>query len=138
MKICLIDLEHPIEGFANRDQTGGFGSKMLSQGVIGKLLANLKKDRIRIPLITFAYMSAIAKQYRHECKISSEAKDEADLIIIATSMIHWEYEVEAEVTHEFIRKKSNGHAYSPIFASGANACILHYINNNQIFSEIFF
>lgn len=44
----------------------------------------------------------------------------------------WEYEVEAEVTHEFIRKKSNGHAYSPIFASGANACILHYINNNQI------
>lgn len=106
MKICLIDLKHPIEGFANRDQTGGFGSKMLSQGLIGKLLANLKKDRIRIPLITFAYMSAIAKQYRHECKISSEAKDEADLIIIATSMIHWKYEIEAAIQVRKINPKS--------------------------------
>tara|TARA_Y100000589_G_scaffold303420_1_gene315756 strand:- start:360 stop:1655 length:1296 start_codon:yes stop_codon:yes gene_type:complete len=44
----------------------------------------------------------------------------------------WEYEVEAEVTHEFIRNRSNGHAYNPIFASGENACILHYINNNKI------
>ncbi len=43
----------------------------------------------------------------------------------------WEYEIEAEVTHEFIRNKSNGHAYSPIFASGKNACILHYTNNNK-------
>jgi Xaa-Pro aminopeptidase len=43
----------------------------------------------------------------------------------------WEYEIEAEVTHEFIVNKSNGHAYNPIFASGQNACILHYINNNQ-------
>ena len=44
----------------------------------------------------------------------------------------WEYEVEAEVTHEFIRNKSNGHAYNPIFASGKSACILHYIHNNQL------
>jgi Xaa-Pro aminopeptidase len=44
----------------------------------------------------------------------------------------WEYEVEAEVTHEFIRNKSNGHAYNPIFASGDSACILHYIHNNQL------
>ena len=43
----------------------------------------------------------------------------------------WEYEIEAEVTHEFINNRSNGHAYSPIFASGKNACILHYTNNNQ-------
>lgn len=42
-----------------------------------------------------------------------------------------EYEVEAEITHEFIRKRANGHAYEPIVASGANSCVLHYINNNQ-------
>jgi Xaa-Pro aminopeptidase len=47
----------------------------------------------------------------------------------------WEYEVEAEVTHEFIRNKSNGHSYSPIFASGSNACILHYIKNNQLCND---
>ena len=43
----------------------------------------------------------------------------------------WEYELEAEATHEFIRNRANGHAYTPIFASGENACILHYTNNNQ-------
>jgi len=42
----------------------------------------------------------------------------------------WEYEIEAEITHEFIRNRANGHAYTPIVASGANACCLHYINNN--------
>ena len=40
-----------------------------------------------------------------------------------------EYEVEAEFSHEFIRKGGNGHAYPPIIASGANGCILHYNTN---------
>lgn len=40
-----------------------------------------------------------------------------------------EYEVEAEFTHEFMRKGSSGHAYPPIIASGVNACILHYNTN---------
>ena len=43
----------------------------------------------------------------------------------------WEYEIEAEITHEFIRNRANGHAYTPIVASGANACCLHYIDNNS-------
>jgi Xaa-Pro aminopeptidase len=42
-----------------------------------------------------------------------------------------EYEIEAEITHEFIRNRATGHAYSPIIASGANANILHYVDNNQ-------
>ncbi len=42
-----------------------------------------------------------------------------------------EYEIEAEITHEFIRNRSAGHAYTPIIASGKNACVLHYIDNNQ-------
>lgn len=42
----------------------------------------------------------------------------------------WEYEIEAEMMHEFIRRRSRGVAYSPIIASGANACILHYIDNS--------
>lgn len=41
-----------------------------------------------------------------------------------------EYEIEAEFLHEFIRNRSAGFAYSPIIASGANACVLHYIANN--------
>jgi len=42
----------------------------------------------------------------------------------------WEYEIEAELIHEFIRNRSRGFAYTPIIASGANACVLHYIENN--------
>ena len=43
----------------------------------------------------------------------------------------WEYEIEAELCHEFIRLRSNGFAYSPIIASGASACVLHYTENNR-------
>jgi Xaa-Pro aminopeptidase len=43
----------------------------------------------------------------------------------------WEYEVEAEIIHEFIRNRGTGHAYTPIIGSGKNACVLHYIDNNQ-------
>jgi len=42
-----------------------------------------------------------------------------------------EYEVEAELAHEFIRNRSKGFAYTPIIASGNNANVLHYIENNQ-------
>ena len=44
----------------------------------------------------------------------------------------FEYEIEAEIIHEFIINRSNGHAYEPIIASGANACCLHYGENNDI------
>jgi Xaa-Pro aminopeptidase len=43
----------------------------------------------------------------------------------------WEYEIEAELAHEFLRNRSRGFAYTPIVASGKNACVLHYIENNQ-------
>lgn len=42
-----------------------------------------------------------------------------------------EYEIEAEYAHEFIRHGSRGFAYTPIIASGANSCVLHYIENNK-------
>lgn len=42
-----------------------------------------------------------------------------------------EYEIEAEFMHEFLINRSKGFAYEPIIASGRNACVLHYIDNNQ-------
>ena len=42
----------------------------------------------------------------------------------------WEFEIEAEIIHEFTRNRSRGFAYTPIIASGANACVLHYIENS--------
>ncbi len=43
----------------------------------------------------------------------------------------WEYEIEAELIHEFIRNKSRGFAFDPIIGSGNSACVLHYIENNK-------
>lgn len=42
-----------------------------------------------------------------------------------------EYEIEAEYMHEFLRNRSDGFAYTPIIASGNNANVLHYVENNQ-------
>lgn len=42
-----------------------------------------------------------------------------------------EFEVEAEMTYVFLKNGATGHAYPPIIASGDNACILHYIDNDQ-------
>ncbi len=43
----------------------------------------------------------------------------------------WEYEIEAEFMHEFLRNRSKKFAYTPIIASGNNANVLHYIENNK-------
>ena len=43
----------------------------------------------------------------------------------------WEYEIEAEFSHEFLTNRSRKFAYSPIIASGDNSNVLHYIDNNQ-------
>jgi Xaa-Pro aminopeptidase len=42
-----------------------------------------------------------------------------------------EFEIEAEFMHEFLCNRSKGWAYTPIIASGSNANVLHYIENNQ-------
>ena len=43
----------------------------------------------------------------------------------------WEYEIEAEFSHEFLTNRSRKFAYSPIIASGNSSNVLHYIDNNQ-------
>lgn len=43
----------------------------------------------------------------------------------------WEFEIEAEYMHEFLKNRSKGFAYTPIIASGYSACVLHYIENNK-------
>lgn len=76
---------------------------------------------------------------------SVKEKEELDLIQHACNITHkgidrllrfikpgvWEYEIEAELAHEFLCNRSKGFAYTPIVASGKNACVLHYIENNQ-------
>jgi Xaa-Pro aminopeptidase len=66
---------------------------------------------------------------RHACQITEKAFLRLLKFIRPGVM---EYEIEAEITHEFIRSRSRGPAYSSIIASGANACILHYVDNSRV------
>ena len=44
----------------------------------------------------------------------------------------YEYEVEAEISHHFIKNGVESHAYSPIIAAGKNNCVLHYETNREL------
>jgi len=46
-----------------------------------------------------------------------------------------EYEVEAEFLHEFRRNGAQSPAYTSIVAGGANACVLHYVNNDAVLND---
>lgn len=65
---------------------------------------------------------------RQACRLTRDAFDRV-LSSLAPGMT--EYEVEAEITYEFLKQGARGHAYQPIIASGANACVLHYNANNK-------
>lgn len=65
---------------------------------------------------------------QHACNITRKGFER---LLRFTKPGVWEYELEAELIHEFIRNRSKGFAYTPIVASGKNACVLHYIENNQ-------
>lgn len=47
----------------------------------------------------------------------------------------WEYEIEAELVHEFISNRGNGFSFEPIVASGESACVLHYVDNNKVVKD---
>jgi Xaa-Pro aminopeptidase len=69
---------------------------------------------------------------REACDITHSAFDRV-LRSLKPGMM--EYEVEAEITYEFIKRGSGGHAYPPIIASGINACALHYTYNNSLCAD---
>jgi len=86
---------------------------------INPIIAELRliKEPIEIELIKKA------------CKITEDAFHRV-LKTIRSEMK--EYEVEAEITYEFMRQGASGHAYSPIVASGKSACTLHYNENDKV------
>ena len=46
-----------------------------------------------------------------------------------------EYHIQAEIEYEFTINGGTGHAYKPIIASGPNACVLHYVDNDNICND---
>ncbi len=66
---------------------------------------------------------------QHACNITEKGFRRVLNFVKAGVM---EYEIEAEYMHEFLINRSKGFAYEPIIASGRNACVLHYIDNNKV------
>jgi len=74
-----------------------------------------------------------------------KSEDEIKLLRTACSITHkgfervlkfikpgkFEFEVQAEIDHEFTVNRASGHGYAPIIASGSGACVLHYIENDK-------
>ncbi len=77
----------------------------------------LKKEQEEIEII------------KNACEITAKAFNR---ILNFTKSNIYEHEIEAEITHEFIINRADAHAYQPIIASGSNACVLHYTENNKI------
>lgn len=100
----------------------------------------IKWCKNRYPLHTYHRSAPIMHKLR-----AVKSKEEVELIQQACNITEkgfrrllpfvkpgiWEYEIEAELIHEFVRNRSRGFAYGPIIASGFNACVLHYIDNNK-------
>lgn len=43
----------------------------------------------------------------------------------------WEFELEGLIMKDFLSNRANGYSFQPIIASGASACVLHYVNNDK-------
>lgn len=92
------------------------------------------------PLHRYERAARIMKEVR-----AIKTKEEVELVQRAVDITHkafqrvcqfvqpgvMEYEIEAEITHEFIRNRATRHAYGCIIASGDRARTLHYVDNNQ-------
>ena len=101
-----------------------------------RFIKQLKKD---YPAHTYAKSAPIMHQIRsvkHQIELDlmqkacdiTQASFERVLKFVKPGVT--EYEIEAEIMHEFLKSRSKGFAYTPIVGSGANACVLHYIENN--------
>jgi Xaa-Pro aminopeptidase len=96
--------------------------------------------RQKYPLHRYERVAPLMRQLRPikseiEIELTQKAcditKDAFNRVLKFTKPGIIEYEIEAEIIHEFIKQAATGHAYTPIIAAGNNANILHYTDNNQ-------
>ena len=100
----------------------------------------IKNFKTKYPLVTIERSAPIMHQIRAikhpvEIDLMQQACDITNKglrrILKAIKPGIMEFEIEAELMHEFLSNRSKGFAYTPIIASGMSACVLHYIENNK-------
>lgn len=88
------------------------------------ILRDLRVPLQRMRLIKDAHELALMRR-------AADITDAAHVRAMRTCRPGWqEYMLEAEISHAFRSRGASGHAYPPIVAGGANACVLHYIAND--------
>jgi len=103
-----------------------------------RLAEKFKKDNTSIPVERLAPLFAKLRLIKEPEEIeqlnraSQITKQAFSRVLSNIKPDMFEYEVEAEISYEFIKNNARSHAYSPIIASGKSACVLHYTTNNNI------
>jgi len=115
-----------------------------SNAFLTKDIAFAKQMKERFPLHHFERAAPITQRLR-SIKTPLEIETMKKAIDISEKMFMrvlkfmkpgvTEYEVEAEVIHEFLRNGAAGHSFTPIVASGKNGCVLHYIDNAGVCND---
>jgi Xaa-Pro aminopeptidase len=102
---------------------------------------NLSKIKQQYPTHSYQRLAPILQELRlvksnEEVEIirksCSITKDAFLRVLKSVRPDRKEYEIEAEISYEFIRNGASGHAYAPIIAGGINACSLHYLENDCV------
>ncbi|MGZ3924727.1 MAG: aminopeptidase P family protein [Flavisolibacter sp.] len=100
----------------------------------------VEEMKSRYPLHQYERAARILKDLRgikteFEIEVTQKAIDiTRDTFIRVMKFVRpgvWEYEIHAEIIHEFLRQRADGEAYGSIVASGDRARTLHYVTNNQ-------
>ena len=141
--IWLDELDTYLAGLIHMAENIYLNSNEHDKGVVGVPTRDyrfIRQMKRRYPLHQYLRSAQIIRRLRsvktpHEVKVIQKAIDITDktfrrlLGFIEPGV--YEYEIEAEILHEFLRNRASGEAYPSIIASGDRARILHYIDNNQ-------
>tara|TARA_B100000700_G_scaffold308166_1_gene385486 strand:+ start:1738 stop:3033 length:1296 start_codon:yes stop_codon:yes gene_type:complete len=142
--LWLSDLDKTIDSFTSLC-SGVYLNKNIHSRAASKV--ETRDDRFRKALISkYPTINTLEiAPYMHELR-SIKSKHEVSLMQKACDITEkgfrrilpfikpgiMEYEIEAEIMHEFLINKSKGFAYEPIIGSGEDSCVLHYIENNKM------
>ena len=141
--IWLDELDTYLAGLIHMAENIYLNSNEHDKGVVGVPTRDyrfIRQMKRRYPLHQYLRSAQIIRRLRsvktsYEVEVIQKAIDITDktfrrlLGFIEPGV--YEYEIEAEILHEFLRNRASGEAYPSIIASGDRARILHYIDNNQ-------
>lgn len=118
----LLDLDEGPEGCKDKEQTGTYGSAMEAGGLAGWLFRQIKGRALRLPLLGQAYLAALFRGQGHRVRAMRQFPEEADLILMATSIVGWQHELD--LARRFKAKRSTVLGFTGAFAAACPALFL--------------